>query len=96
VSKAVIKRLGFKADSGVLQAKALKALAGEENVKVTLRGRWRGAQAHSNIETPCFAFVWDDGDITVGSEYQRTRVVPDIGGTMDIIARIEREIDERT
>jgi hypothetical protein len=87
---AVIKRLGFKADSGAFMANALKVAAGAKNVKITLRGQWRTLQGNVVLNTPCPAHVFSNGDIE--ADYNSALVRPDAGGTMDIEARIERVV----
>lgn len=97
MSKTVIKRFGFKVDAAEFQAKALKALAGEGHLKITLRGPWRTVQGNVVVDTPCFARL----DVGVGfvvnsAAADSASVRPDGGGaTVDLVARIEREIDER-
>lgn len=89
----VIKRMGFKADSGAFQAKALEALAGQDNVKITLRGPWRLTQSNIVVDTPCFARVYSN-EVCVGDDddgWYSAR--PERGATMDIVARVERVVE---
>jgi hypothetical protein len=88
--KAIIKRLGVKAEHAAMYATALKTLAGAANVKVTLRGPWKTLQGNVDVLTPCPGTVWADG--TIETPHNSTAVRALAGGHLDIEAKVEREV----